>query len=414
MKKQYLNLIFQSSIIFFFICGLVNSIFWVCNSGLEVLDTDGYLPNFKLFLEDGLYNSVARGTTVVYYGIIYFFYSFFQDINKSFFATNFLVYAFLISYPFLIFHRNKLFENKFLITVYLLYLFKILTLVPYVKSSNDYLLAVFIILSVEQLFKLYHQPKPYLYRSALIGFFFALALGTRLTAIFLIPIIFLLSFIKFYFSFDFLKFLSFFLLSTLFFSFIIHYPALKESSKFSFYIKEPNDPSLSWFKRNYLGFKKIENQNLDWTHDNRWSVSFNDVKKFQQTTRTELPNNVYELIFYDFELFIKVIYHNILSIFKWLFRFSGLLLILALFKYNKRFIYILPFIVFALTISVFSFATIEFRWFIGYDFLLIFGLAYCFKNQIFDNKAYLLFSLSLFIVGILNIRSLISLIHTNF
>lgn len=57
-----------------------------------------------------------------------------------------------------------------------------------------------------------------------------------------------------------------------------------------------------------------------------------------------------------------------INIFKWLFRFSGLLLILALFKYNKRFIYILPFIVFALTISTLSFSTIEFRWFIGYDF----------------------------------------------
>lgn len=410
MKKEYVKIIFQSCFLFFFICGLLNSIFWVCNSSLQVSDTDGYISNFKFFLESGLYNSVAKGTTVVYYVIIYFFYSFFQDINKSFFAINFLVYVFLIIYPYLIFYRNKLFENKFLVVIYLMYFFKILTLVPYNKSSNDYLLAVFVILIVEQLFKLFYQSKTHLYRSALIGFFFALALGTRLTAVFLIPIIFLISSAKFYFSSNLLKYISVFLLSTLLLSSIIHYPALKESSKFSFYNKEPNDPSLSWFKRNYLGFKKIENQNLEWTHDNRWSVSFSDVKKFQQTTGTELPNNIYELIFYDFELFIKVIFHNLLSIFKWLFRFSGLLLLLTLFKYNKRFNYILPFIVFALTISTLSFSTIEFRWFIGYDFLLFFSLAYCFKNQIFDNDAYILFSLSLIIVGILNIKSLLSIV----
>ena len=178
--------------------------------GITVRNDDGYVSNFIIFNNGNVYNEIVKGTSVLYMLVLKFFNFFTGNVNASFFSVNLISYFVLtyVSYKILIYRNVNI--NKFIyISCILLFFNRFLLLSLQTSAYSDSFLSVFIALILKVLLVDIKSEENISYKNLLkIGFFFGLALSVRKSAVLILPIIFIVLFIKrssFKFNLEFLK-----------------------------------------------------------------------------------------------------------------------------------------------------------------------------------------------------------------
>ncbi len=417
INLKLLEKIAWSSLIVFALVGAALIYFWNSPFSMTVGHNDGYIKNFHVFLENGVYNSIAEGTTVVYYLVIKTIYSFTENINTSFFTINFIAQVLYILIGVNLLRKFKSESSLINFFVIALFLVKSFQIKAYSQSSNDYFLSIFVILIIQELFKEESRRKYWI-----LGLLLAVGLSIRKSVILVIPLILANVFLdainqnsdvsrKGFLSLDFIKkqliFLSVFIVVLL----ILHYPSLKENSSLSFYKKSAPSQDYTWMTRNYLGLKRVFIEGLPFTSGSVWAYDWKDVEEYVNSNKGFYPLTFSDLLIGDplfaFKVFAKNFFRNIL----WSVRFVGLVLFLPLLSIKQIFkhkAFILYFVYLAV-ISIVAFTVTEYRWFIGYDILLFLILMEALKKT---NKLKILFVIvSILLVTLFNIRTVYNLIN---
>jgi hypothetical protein len=415
-KKKNLNIVFVITIFIY----LLMIVFYHLKSGFKKIDGDNYTEQFISFLENGFYYEVSNGTSILYNLVLYVFYKITNSIDLSFIILNSITHILILIISIKI--LKKVFKNSiniyfyYLIVLYSLY---ILNQSYFISRSNDYFMAIFILLIIYKLinFSFDKSKKEFVVLGALIG----LSLSIRMTAIYLIILLIATIFIKYTpRKIDFLK--TFLIFITIIFTlFIFHFPSLISNKKLSYENKNPID--CNWVQRNYLGLKKIEEKNLKPHRDVIWKeTNFDEVRNhLKNNGKNSLPNSFFEFLIKDPILLIKITVFNFYTFILRYIRFWGFLFffifipfydIFLKFKiknsFNKIYFESFLFILLSIVVSFTCLTFVEFRWFAGYEILIpiaIYKISLDFKNKVL---LYYLFLFSFILISLFNIKSLIS------
>lgn len=294
----------------------------------------------------------------------------------------------------------------------------------YLSASNDAFLGVFVMILLYLItIKLFKGTNERWTFSG-IGFVFAICLSVRITAILLLPLIF----IAFFYwikntEIPFIKRVQLIVMSSLIFILtilILHYPAIKEKHSLSYEDKNPSK-DLNWIQRNYLGLKKIELGQEKMHRDAIWkNTKFEKVQEYLKIHGADsLPKTFTEAVLKDPILVMKIAFYNVITCFGRFFRFWGFLFFIPIFVLFKRDFfnkYKLPAILFFSFIVILSsvcFTFMEFRWFYGYEVLIPISILYAidkFKISVESSKIQSLVVISLLLITLFNVKSIISIL----
>ena len=409
-----------AAFIFFVAVYIVFDIKGMYNTPIEIANNDNYIGLFNNFLNAGYYDSIAKGTSILYNVFLYGIYFLTRDVDVSFFLLNAMSELTILLFG--CFFCYKVFgkKNKYFYIVVSWYVLQVLSMRSSLRASNDTFLGVFVMLLLYLLIvKLYDRRREVLTFS-LLGLLLSITMAIRVTAILLLPLI-IIALAYWFKNTEMavvyrLKLLVIFAFVTAFVTLCFHYPSLVEHQKLSYESKEPNMP-VNWVQRNYLGLKKIEDGTEKMHRDAIWNnTKFDEVLTYtQKNGANSLPKTLPEVIVKNPLMLFKIaIYNGVFTVLNY-FRFWGFLFLLPIFGLCSRSIMSrekLPttlFVVYLAIISTVCFSFIELRWVYGYEVLIPVGiLAYLSKPVYFASvpKKNAIFSLSLMLVSLFHLKSI--------
>ncbi|AOW08117.1 hypothetical protein [Flavobacterium gilvum] len=419
-NKKSLNLAFLLFVLVYLILFAIT----LFNSDGKVGNNDNYKDLFVKFYELGFYQATVQGTSIVYNLFLSFIFSITKNVETSFFVLNLFSDLFLMFFGYYFYHKTSNLKNNVFYIVLSMYILFVLNMRSYLSASNDSFLGVFVVillyLIVIKLFEGRHEKFTFL----CIGFIFAICLSIRITAVLLIPLIF----IAFFYwikntDVTFLKRVQLIGICSLMFLLTIlvfHFPAIKEKHSLSYEDKNPSK-DLNWIQRNYLGLKKIESGQEKIHRDAIWkNTKFEKVQEYLKIHgANSLPKTFTQAVFKDPVLVFKITFLNVITCLARFFRFWGFLFsipIIMLFRGNFFNKYKLPtilFLSFLFILSFVCFTFMEFRWFYGYEILIPISILYAvnkIKTAIETNKINSIIVASLLMVTLFNVKTILSIL----
>jgi hypothetical protein len=430
MNKIYAFLSNKKSINFAFVLFVLVYIFFTVvkfsNSEWNIHNNDDYKGLFIKFNKLGYYQAVSQGTSLVYNSFLNGIFEITKNVNASFFIVN--LFSDLILLIFGCFFCRKItdIKNIFFYIILTTYSFLIINMRSYLSASNDSFLGVFVVFLLYLLVVKLFETKGKTYVFIGIGFVFAICLSVRITAILLLPLIFIAFFYWLKNSeIDFLKRMQ--LIGMCFLTFVLtictlHYPAIKERQTLSYENKNPSK-ELNWIQRNYLGLKKIENGQEKVHRDAIWkNTKFDKVQEYLNIHgANSLPKTFIEVLIKDPILVFKITFLNIITCFITFFRQWGFLFfipIITLFKrelFDKYKLSTLLFLSFMFALSFVCFTFIEFRWFYGYAILIPISILFAVNKKESLNESCKIHSIvvtSLLLITLFNVKAIITLLYS--
>lgn len=396
-------------------------------------DGDFFIRNFKNYLIYGHYNSVVSGISVVYNLVLSFIFRFTENINETFLVLNTfsqvsvgLIGLFIIKKRF----SNKAYAISFFMIYFLLFF---INNDEFTDSRNDMFLSLIFSVIFLVLFRIINKKSLKRERFLIVGLLFALALGTRsFSVLFIAPYFIFVIYLFYHYKLkDVLFSQVLFLFSFIFFTITIHYPSIKENNKLSFFDKN-KDQNINWIHLNTIATKKMFETNkiqlirkdIYWEMVNK--KNYENYLKTHNISESDLPNNIFEYIKYDYVNYLKLFFLNIINTLIYLVRHFGLLFIFP-FIYlikelklngvrnllkNQNNLFFLMFLAFYFPLMIIMNAVIEFRWF--NSFVLLFYISIIISFDYFYRKkpklSKRLFFSSLLLLLILNCRTVLSLL----
>lgn len=350
--------------------------FWVLYTfhDREIVDGDNYVGLFKQFLEKGIYNAIAEGTSVFYNLSLYPIYLIVGEVYKSVLLLNML--SICITLLIACYLLYSVIKNKvycFTLTILSISLF-IRSKLP-LLANDDLFSGMFYSFIIFFLYQFYYKRKSYYF--IIIGVLLGICFSIRELTILWLPTI---GIFLIYYANDikgFLKnstFVAVFMIGTIS---ILHFPSLYENGKLSYYDKSPENKNLNWVQRNYLGLKKIDEGKIPISPKAIWNgTSFPEVEQYlKDNGKDSLPNTLFSAMKKDPILFLKIIFYNLYTTLKHYFAYFGILLFLPLIAmfYQRKTISSIcytVFILFSIMICSVAYSFVEFRWFHGTEIFL--------------------------------------------
>lgn len=381
-------------------------------------DPDRYKESFAFFNKNGFYEASVHGTSLLYNSVIWVFYKLFNNVDAAIITVNILSELIVLFVGLQLLKKIKgTVDRIYFYAIAATYIFITLNIHSYVRTANDTFLAVFIAIIFYILFaKLPTTQKTNLYY-IYIGLLLGICTAIRPTSLFLFVIVAVFFGIKFLFqSLQFKNLLSAgFIIGVSCATIIslIHYPSLKEKGTLSFYNKN-FEKDVNWIQRNYLGLKKIQ-EGKEPLHKSAIfnKTPFSEVRTYvQENGEDSLPNSSLKFVQKDPKLYAQVVAYNVVySVAKFI-RYYGCMLVFPLLIFfqkpwfGSQKIAFWLFITYTLLICMLCFTMMEYRWYIGYEILLLMAILASipllrkkFKNTVLD----VLFTISLLFVAICNI-----------
>lgn len=355
----------------------------------HIIDGDDYVGLFKQFLEKGIYNSIAEGTSVMYNLVLYPIYLTTNDIEYSILILNLfsISVSLLITYYLLYTTiKNKTYYFSLITLLFSLFIGKKLPLL----TNDDLFSGMFYSLIIYCLYHFHQKRKTYYF--IIIGILLGICFSIRELTVLMIPII---GIFLIYYSNNiktFLKnstFVAIFMIGTMS---ILHFPSLYENGKLSYYDKSPENKNLNWIQRNHLGLKKVDEGKIPRRPWAIWrGTSFPEVEQYlKDNGEDSLPKTLFAAIKKDPILFFKITFYNLYTTFKHYFSYLGFLIFLpflVMLHQRKQMstIYYGIFILFSIMICSVAYSFVEFRWFHGMETFLFLSIGiathYLLKNN---------------------------------
>lgn len=381
-------------------------------------NNDHYKELFADFLHQGFYQSSVNGTSALYNFALAGVYQFTQSVDGAFLILNAGCDLFYLVFGWYFLKKVQPFNTVHARIVFAIYALYIINQQSYLHASNDTFLGVFVLgLLYVGLVKF---KNPSWIDFGATGLLLGLAFGTRVTAMYLIPLVLVViwhwwrqTILEPKFKIAKIGFMALvFVAATLLF----HYPSLIEKQRLGYESKEPKS-GATWIQRNYLGLKKIEQGKEPLHRDAIWQhTKFEAVEAYLKANGADsLPRSFTQAIVKDPILAIKLGLYNCFTVTVRFLRFWGLLLLLPVVVFfTKRTDWAakLPLLLFAFFAAILSFTCytfMEFRWFSGYEILVPMAIllsldqypttAAPIKNAIF--------TLSLLLITVFNLKSIV-------
>jgi hypothetical protein len=387
----------------------------------EVANKDHYKDLFIAFLQNGYWHSNLKGTTILYNVFLEAIYFLTHNIDASFFILNLACDLFYLAFGIYFYRKLVAKSDTYSVTILSIYCLYILNQRSYLSASNDTFLGVFIMLLLYLLLVTLQTSQQYLRNFFVIGCILALCFATRITAVFLIPLVAVAFFRWAQHSLlplaKKIQLLAVTVLTFMALTFACHYPSLSEKHTLSYESKEPGN-GMTWVQRNYLGLKKIEQGKAPVNRDVIWKDTKFDVvaRYLQEHGEESLPKTFSEVVVKDPILLAKMSIYNIVTVFFRFIRFWGLLFVIPFFMFFKRrySAYRLPFLLFTIfsaAVSVACFTFVEFRWFSGYEILVPIAIAVALRSGFFSGssaKTNMLVSSSLLLITAFNLKTVLA------
>lgn len=387
---------------------------------IEIANNDNYKGLFQSFLENGYFNSIAQGTSILYNIFLYGIHWFTGDIDVSFFLLNAISELVLLSFGCYFCYRVFGKNNQYFYIVTTWYVLQILSMRSSLRASNDTFLGVLVMLLLYLLVVKLFDRKREASTFALIGLVLGLCLSVRVTAMLLFPLVAvaLLYWIK---NSEIalatrIKLVSIFISVTAIVTIALHFPSLVTHQQLSYESKEP-DMEVNWVQRNYLGLKKIEEGKHKMHRDAIWKhTKFEEVLAYTKTNgANSLPRTLSEVAATNPFLLLKMALYNIGFCLANYFRFWAFLFlipIIGLFSrrfFDKEKLPIVLFVIYLACISIVCFSFVELRWIYGYEVLIPVAIVSYFKKPVYfasARKQNLIFSVSLVLVTLFHLKSI--------
>lgn len=415
MTKEISFKIFKiTSIVYllsFFILIIPRQIMFVSN---EIFDRDRYIWLFKDFIKNGSYNSIIKGTSVLFNLWNLLLYKFVtQDINLLFKLTNYISVFIICFIGCKILNRSI--KQKFvLLLLATMYCLLWLDNIQLTWSNDDLFLTIFVM--IIYLYIVDNPIKISDYQYVLLGSIYGLMFSIRELSILLLPILFLFMFqlkttIK-----QIILFIGGLLITIL----VFHFPSLLENKKLSFY-----DKNSEFYKIvNTLGMLEFyENGAINFSMKDLYNQVWDTEKIENLTNKYQIktfPNNIFSVI-YNYPLpYLKMFIVNILYVIKYLFRRYAFLLMLPLYMLindirtkhkNSQHFYVVYFILGVFTLLFVLNTFIEFRWLNIFEFLLFFSIAkaidHLYKKENYNLYMFSCINLSFVLLTVFNISSIL-------
>ncbi|MDY3319037.1 hypothetical protein PG637_06425 [Riemerella anatipestifer] len=389
-----------------------DSISYILNA--KVGDGDNYVGLFRRYLELGHWNAVSEGTSVLYNIAINVIYTFTKNEAYSIFILNFI--SILVSLLISCYLIYKIINHKIYSSILVLLLISLFIKNKLHIPGNDDLFSGMLYSFIVYLLYKYQLKEKNIYIGG-IGVLLGLCFSIRELTILWLPII--LIFVA-YFGTSIREFFKLFFtisIPMMLTVFIMHFPAIQEKGRLSFYDKQPENRNINWMQRNYLGLKKIEKGELPLNPGAIWKgTSFMEVEQYLLDNGNDsLPRTYLQAFQKDPVLFAKITLYNLNTTIKYYFSGLGFLVIfpILLSPYSLRSrknIYYLVFGLFSIMICTIAYSFVEFRWFHGTESFLFLSIAFATHNAIKNNRIKLLqiiYLLSLVFILINYLRSYI-------
>lgn len=381
-------------------------------------NNDHYKELFTDFLHQGFYQSSVQGTSPLYNFALAAVYQFTQSVDGAFLILNACCDVFYLVFGWHFLKKVVPISTTYARIVFVIYALYIINQQSYLHASNDAFLGVFV-LGVLYI-GLVRFKNPLATDFAMMGLLLGFAFGTRMTAVYLIPLVLVVIWhwwrqcvveTKHKIS-KVIFMVSVFAATTLLF----HYPSIVEKQRLGYESKEPKS-GATWIQRNYLGLKKIEQGKEALHRDAIWKhTKFEAVEAYLKANGADsLPRTFTQAIAKDPILAMKLGLYNCFTVAVRFLRFWGLLLLLPLLVFFTKRADLaakLPLLLFAFFATILSFTCytfIEFRWFSGYEILVPMAIllsldqyrtaAAPIKNAIF--------TLSLLLITVFNLKSIV-------
>lgn len=386
----------------------------------EVANKDHYKDLFIDFLHRGFYQSSIAGTTTLYNLALQGLYRLTQNVDAAFMLLNASCDLFYLVFGLYFFNKIDTAKSIYLRIVAVIFGLYTLNQQSYLSASNDTFMGVFVlILLYIWTIRLKSQQAKSIDFLAM-GLMLGLAFATRMTAVYLIPLMCIAlwfwwrqSEAKIGRKLTLIALTAFtFLVTTIGF----HYPSLLEKHQLSYENKTPGN-GLTWIQRNYLGLKKIELGQEPVHRDAIWkNTKFEAVEKYlNKNGANSLPKTYFDAVEYDPLLAAEIGVYNVASVLIRFVRFWGLLFVVpfigvfARTKWGNPQLPMLLFTVFAVLLSFTCFTFMEFRWFLGYEILIPVGLLLAVGQtkltESIESKN-IIFTLSLLLITVFNLKSI--------
>jgi xanthosine utilization system XapX-like protein len=381
-------------------------------------NNDHYKELFADFLHQGFYQSSVNGTSALYNFALSAVYQLTQSVDGAFLVVNAGCDLFYLVFGWYFLKSLAPVNTAYARTVFAIYALYIINQQSYLHASNDAFLGVFVLGLLYVGLVKFKKPAPIDF--ALMGLLLGLAFGTRMTAVYLVPLVAIAIWnwwrqtsLEPKYKIGKVGFMALVFVAT---TLLFHYPSLIEKQRLGYESKEPKS-GATWIQRNYLGLKKIEQGKEPLHRDAIWQhTKFEAVDAYLNANGPDsLPRTFTQAVAKDPTLAVKLGLYNCFSVVARFFRFWGLLLLLPTVVFFRKRIDCqtkLPLALFALFTVMLSFTCytfIEFRWFSGYEILVpiavLLSLGHYQMNITPIKNA--LFTLSLLLITVFNLKSII-------
>lgn len=384
--------IFYGLLVTFNILNFLNKI------NFKLFDGDNYAQKFIEFNELGYYESVTNGTSIIYNLFIYLLFIITKNVNVSIVILNSLSIIIYLFLAYKIVRKLKLVETTYSKLFFWNFVFTILDKKFFYFGHNDFVMSLFGILIIYQFIFILNNDKRY-FRFLLIGFFFALALSVRITAVFFLPVIVFYS-INFFklnklLLYDNLKKVAFSILTFILTIILFHFPSLQSNQNLSFENKNPKNYNSTWMQKNYYGLQLLENNKIRYNRNALLEdVSFEEVDKYlEKNGKKSLPNNTLDFILSAPVIVVKITFLNILYVFLKNISLYGLIFLVpvfSIFKTKKIFDFninsMLIYLITSFFIAFICLSFIEYRWLYSFSVFILIAVLNSLKFNNIINK----------------------------
>ena len=381
-------------------------------------DPDRYKESFAFFMENGFYEASVNGTSLLYNLAILPFYKLFGSVDTAIIIVNVIAEILLLWIGLKLLQKLRgTVDTIYFYTIAAAYVFITLNIHPYVRTANDTFMAVFIGLVFYILFYKLETTQKRLKYFVLIGVLLGMCTAIRPTSLFLFVIVAVFFGIKYILEkrqFKALFIAGFFIgIASLVTISALHFPSIKEKGTLSFYNKN-FEKDVNWVQRNYLGLKKIQ-LGEEPLHKSAIfnKTPFSEVRAYiQENGEDALPSSASEFVQKDPKLYLQVVVYNLVYSTAKFVRYYGFLLLLPLFllfkkpRFSERKRASWLFITYTILICALCFTMMEYRWYIGYELLLLIAILTTLPlalERFQQKKIDVLFSISLILVATCNL-----------
>jgi hypothetical protein len=384
MNKPQKTITFLNSLLLLFVLlvyGFLRFKFFFISE--QVLgDESVFLNIFRMYLEEGFYNTSVYGNSILFNFFSSIIYFFVKNPLLSIRTTSLISGIFCLFFILKTLKLKKDFSLFQKTTIFLTCLNVAIIPSIFISGYNDsllYLITVVFFYNLEKYSLLDHRFK---YIFNFVFFLVASILTRNLGILYIIPAFFI--FIINHYLLIKKKRINFLLensavliISSIFFVSIINYPSLKENRTISMTSKEPQGRNVSWTQRQYLSAIYVSQGKLQ----DEQHVTWDETEKFIiNNGRESLPTSFLETITLNPYFKIKKTIFNFFYQIKPITRLLGLLFFVffgvALFKYKlalkllKADNQLLFFFVYLAILCVVVFNNIEPRWYLNVLILL--------------------------------------------